>query len=775
MSEEPYKLNCVLLGHTLDVRALATFRDGTIVSASRDKTARVWTPGPNGMDYRETAILKGHKNFVSSVCAINPSEAYPKGLVVTGSNDNHICVYVLGEVEPVERFQAHENTVCNLHCGHVNGTFLSSSWDLSAKLWQLEDLGKPSKTFVGHTAAVWCVIDLPNGSVVTGSADKTVIVWNRNTCSVVHTLTGHTDCVRGAVPISDDEFLTCANDATVRHWNSKSGTCLGEFTGHENYIYSIAATVGGNLVVTSGEDRTLRVWKNGVIDDIVAVPAQSVWCCEFLSNGDIVAGSSDCAVRIFTANKERYAHPAAMQAFEEEVAKDQLQAKLSVGAVKIRELPGPTELQKPGREDGQTKMINENGKAKAYMWSMSERKWTLVGDVMGGIGGDVQSSGKQLYNGEEYDYVFSVDIQDGVPPLKLPYNVTEDPWHAAQKFIHRNGLSQMFLDQVANFIVKNSQSVPVLKSDSQFADPFTGASRYVPGAGTPNAPRSISEESTPSTSSSQMSTVPSYIPHVDYLKLEHANLPTILEKLKELNKKIEKSGMTDEQLESVVRLASSECDIETTNSAVEILKQLLQWPPQVAFPSLDVARLAVLRKTVNKILCTEEMWQLVEPHLKSDAVPANQMLTFRLLANMFVHEIGERLGLLYKDQVLNALVDLKSLGSKNNQVALSTYLLNLIIAVNKRNDSAARTRTLYVLIDVLPRLSEPEAVFRALVGLGTLLVTAQDTNDRKKLIRSVRESEEALALLRMSSESAPDINAQNKVANCSKQIIDLII
>lgn len=31
---------------------------------------------------------------------------------------------------------------------------------------------------------------------------------------------------------------------------------------------------------------------------------------------------------------------------------------------------------------------------------------------------------KQLYQGKEYDYVFDVDIQDGVPPLKLPFNVT---------------------------------------------------------------------------------------------------------------------------------------------------------------------------------------------------------------------------------------------------------------------------------------------------------------------------------------------------------------
>jgi phospholipase A-2-activating protein len=31
---------------------------------------------------------------------------------------------------------------------------------------------------------------------------------------------------------------------------------------------------------------------------------------------------------------------------------------------------------------------------------------------------------RQVYNGVEYDYVFDVDIRDGAPPLKLPYNAS---------------------------------------------------------------------------------------------------------------------------------------------------------------------------------------------------------------------------------------------------------------------------------------------------------------------------------------------------------------
>lgn len=75
---------------------------------------------------------------------------------------------------------------------------------------------------------------------------------------------------------------------------------------------------------------------------------------------------------------------------------------------------------------------------------------------------------------------------DDQKTLKLPYNITEDPWFAAQKFIDKNQLSQLFLDQVANFIVQNTKGMQITATStngggSNFADPFTGGNRYIPG------------------------------------------------------------------------------------------------------------------------------------------------------------------------------------------------------------------------------------------------------------------------------------------------------
>ena len=61
---------------------------------------------------------------------------------------------------------------------------------------------------------------------------------------------------------------------------------------------------------------------------------------------------------------------------------------------------------------------------------IGEQKWSLIGDVV--TNNDTVSSAKGVHDGKKYDYVFDIDIGDGIPPLKLPYNNNQDPYHVAQ-------------------------------------------------------------------------------------------------------------------------------------------------------------------------------------------------------------------------------------------------------------------------------------------------------------------------------------------------------
>ena len=66
-----------------------------------------------------------------------------------------------------------------------------------------------------------------------------------------------------------------------------------------------------------------------------------------MPNGDIVTGSSDGVVRIFSESEERWASTEDLKAFDDQVASQALPSQ-QVGDVKKSDLPGTEALSEPG-------------------------------------------------------------------------------------------------------------------------------------------------------------------------------------------------------------------------------------------------------------------------------------------------------------------------------------------------------------------------------------------------------------------------------------------
>lgn len=106
-----------------------------------------------------------------------------------------------------------------------------------------------------------------------------------------------------------------------------------------NLVFSVCIdkSVNNGSFVTSGEDSTIRYWQGGENIQTISLPAQSVWSVACLSNGDIVAGTSEGVVRVFTQDPERFADEAALKTFENEVNAAAAASTQEIGGVKVSE------------------------------------------------------------------------------------------------------------------------------------------------------------------------------------------------------------------------------------------------------------------------------------------------------------------------------------------------------------------------------------------------------------------------------------------------------
>ncbi|XP_017021946.1 phospholipase A-2-activating protein [Drosophila kikkawai] len=743
-SLDNFKLSCELLGHSMDVRAVAvagSVPDGggqIIVSGSRDKSAKLWRP--SGNEYLESLTLQDHKNFISYIYFLE-SEQW----ICTASNDATICIYKQENgFVPLLTLKGHTSTVCALAGALQPRSLISGSWDKTARVWNISETGEV--TFIaleGHEAAVWAVTTLPEQrKYVTGGADKNIYYWSEKG-EKLRLLKGHTDCVRSLIGLEANTLLSCGNDAIIRFWN-EDGECVRQLSGHSNYIYAMARNqaLGDQVVVSCGEDSTLRMWNvitGSELGAPILHPAISVWSVACLKNGDIVTGCSDGVVRVFTQVPARQAGEDTLRAFDLAVATRKSQMTEEIGGVKKTDLPGPEALLSNGTREGQTKMVRHpDGSVKAYSWDMGN--WNLIGDVTGATGGTQASSGKKLYEGKEYDFVFNVDISDTAPPIKLPYNRGEDPWQAAQAFIHRHELPQAYLDQVANFIVKNSEgAAPVVQSQapSGYQDPFTGGSRYVPGSSNTNMQSGgnvdpftgSSSYSTGSNSNSQSRVDVNFVrsgdkhfPVSSYRTFDTCDASKVLEKMKEFNNKLTPSDgkVGEEVLLAVIKLTEPSPELDLTS--LEALIILLKWPAAMLFPVLDILRLAVRNEAIFSVLNNSHSFLgIVIPQLAGSA--ANQLMVVRCLANSLGHAAGRQQVESRLPQIIELIAGIRA-GSANLQIAVATFYLNVTIA---QTLGVAKSEVCHQVtsgvVELLKWAKDLEACYRSMQAIGNLTTT----------------------------------------------------
>ncbi|KOS19465.1 Ubiquitin homeostasis protein lub1 [Escovopsis weberi] len=724
-----FKLSAQLLGHEADVRAVSFPSPDIALSASRDCTVRIWRRAQATPPSFEGALISRGSEYINSLTFSPPTQDHQDGLVISGGKDTVIEVKSprAAPTDHAERLLiGHAHNVCSLDVSPSGTRLVSGGWDGQARVWSL---GKWETELMlgGHEGmAVWGVVALDETTVVTGCADKNIRVFDLTQSKdgeVMPKATIYTpDVVRALCKVPDNhpsgaDIVSASNDGTLRLWKL-NGQQVSQLSGHDSFVYSLTSLPSGELV-SSGEDRTVRIWRGDECVQTITHPAISVWTVAANpQTGDIISGASDGVARIFTRRPEQVADQETLREFEESVKSSSIPQQ-QVGNINKEKLPGPDFLtSKAGTKEGQVQMILEgNGSITAHQWSMSQQQWINVGTVVDAVG----STGKKVeYNGQSYDYVFDVDIEDGKPPLKLPYNLSENPYERATKFLNDNELPISYLDNVAKFITENTKGATL-------GQPTPSNGPHEQGESAPSPPKAL--------------------PQREYLSISAAKYDGMFNKITSINKTMISSGRKDVALNpgEANLLQSCREALEASKAipapALDVIAKIVtQWPYSERLAGLDLLRCVAKSPLAAQFSSSKEtlLELAVGASLPGDSPPNDNaaMMGARTIVNLFGSAEGRSLASSHAESAVSFLERVagvrggEAIGKHNRNVliAVATAAINYAVLVHREKLLAPdhRRRLVGVLGAVLADQTDSEVLYRALVALGTILLRVPD-------------------------------------------------
>jgi WD40 repeat protein len=226
-----------------------------ILTGSLDKTARLWS-----LDGNLVQEFKGHTDAVISV------DFSPDGnFILTGSWDKTAALWDRSG-NLVELFKGNPTWVnaafskdgkSVITSGGEPNSMYATALDHTIRLWEI----KKSFVEIRSTAPVTSVAFAPdNTSIVTGSSDKIVRIWDVNG-RLMRELKGHSKAISSVAFSPDGKFILSGSiDSTAILWNV-NGNLICKLKGHAGYINAVSFSPDGKYMLTASEDKTARLWE----------------------------------------------------------------------------------------------------------------------------------------------------------------------------------------------------------------------------------------------------------------------------------------------------------------------------------------------------------------------------------------------------------------------------------------------------------------------------------------------------------------------------------
>ena len=296
-----------LAGHSDYVTACLATSLGQLVSASRDKTVRVWelasgdcvhtfvrptmepSPAPRGAE---------EQGWITAV-ALMPGGKH----VIAAAGDGLIGRWNLASGECVQRFGAGQGRVdaCallhegrHLLCGMADGTL--GVWDLTME--------QRVCCIPAHGGSVSAGAATRDGRrIFSASSDRTIKLWELGGPESLASQDGHAAPVTACALTPDaSTAVSASEDRTLKVWDVATGACRATLAGHADLVTACAISADRRRVISGARDGSVRLWHlhtDGM--EILEGHRALVSGCAILPDGRVVTTSQDGELRLRSA------------------------------------------------------------------------------------------------------------------------------------------------------------------------------------------------------------------------------------------------------------------------------------------------------------------------------------------------------------------------------------------------------------------------------------------------------------------------------------------
>ena len=165
---------------------------------------------------------------------------------------------------------AHSDTIYGLEFSADGKLLASAAADKFVKVFDVVS-GQFVRSFEGHTHHVMDVSwKADRTSLASAGADNTIKIWNAETGEQSRTISNYTRQVTSVQFVGlQDTIVSSSGDKRVFFHTPSNGSAAREFGGNGDYVYRATASLDGSLVVSGGEDGTVRVWNGADAAQII--------------------------------------------------------------------------------------------------------------------------------------------------------------------------------------------------------------------------------------------------------------------------------------------------------------------------------------------------------------------------------------------------------------------------------------------------------------------------------------------------------------------------